>query len=385
MNGRGYKDYYQTLGVSKDATQKEIKAAYRKLARRHHPDANPGNKAAEEKFKEVSEAYEVVGNAKKRKEYDEIGRFFQAGGPGGPGGPGGYRVHTGGPGGDFGQAFSDFGPGMGDLFDVFGGFGGAGGGAAPHQPQRGRDLYYSINLLFADAIKGVTTRLSVTPQAVCTDCGGSGAKPGTSPVICQTCQGRGSVAQNQGFFSLSRPCPQCYGQGTIIEQPCAKCGGRGRAPEHKKITVKIPPGVRDGSKIKLKGRGEPGEHGGPAGDLYVVTKVAAHPFFRQEGSDIVLDVPVTFAELALGAKITVPTIDGKVSLKVPAGTQDGRVFRVRGKGAPKLRGVGRGDMLARLKLQVPSKLSAKEKELIGKLGEAAGGDPREKLMQGAGL
>lgn len=372
MNGRNFKDYYKTLGVGKKATQKEIKVAYRKLAHKYHPDANPGSKGAEERFKEISEAYEVLGNPKKRQEYDQMSQFFGA--DFGPGAGRGFKQS------DYGRVFTDFGPGFSDLFDMFTGFSRS-GTSRKRTPQRGRDLQYSIHLSFEDALRGVTTRLNVTGETVCPSCGGSRAKAGTSPRVCPTCQGRGVIAQNQGVFSLSRTCSQCLGQGTIIDQPCPQCQGRGRVGESRKITVKIPAGVRDGSKIKIRGKGEAGSYGGPPGDLYIITRVASHPLFRREGSDVLLTVPVTFTEAALGAKVTIPTLNGQVALKIPAGTQDGRVFRLRGKGAPKLKGIGRGDMLASVRVVVPTKLSSAEKDLLKRFAETKKGNPREELFR----
>ncbi|RJQ51164.1 MAG: molecular chaperone DnaJ [Actinobacteria bacterium] len=375
MNGQ-YKDYYKILGVSKNASAKEMKSAYRKLARKHHPDANPNNKAAEEKFKEINEAYEVLSDDKKRKAYDQGPQFFTAGGGAGPGG-GAY-----GPGG-FSFNFGDFGAGgqadFSSIFDLFGG-GGARAGGRRSAAQRGKDLEYAVRLSFEEALKGVTTKINVSGDAPCPTCHGSGAKLGTMPQICPTCGGRGVTAQDQGFFSLSRACPQCGGSGRIVTDPCPTCRGAGHVAQSKKVTVKLPPGVADGSKLRFPGKGEVGINGGPAGDLYVIARVEPHPYFKRKGADILLDVPITFSEAALGAKIQVPTTDGRVVLKVPPGTQAGKVFRLKGKGAPKLKGAGTGDMRVKVHVVVPQKLTAQGKDALERFSEVAGEDPRARLF-----
>jgi molecular chaperone DnaJ len=361
-------DYYDILGVSKDASQDDIKKAYRKLARQHHPDANPNNKEAEEKFKEASQAYEVLGDAKKRTDYDNGVRQF------GPGGPGPCQ--------DYGQGFGGFnGAGFdifGDIFDMFSG-GAAGGRPRARGPERGRDIQYNLRLNFDDAVKGTAVRIDVAHEADCKTCNATGAKPGTSPKVCPACGGRGVVSNTQGFFSIQQPCRNCGGGGQIIEEPCPDCKGRARVTVTDNLTVKIPAGVENGSTVRVKGKGEAGLRGGPAGDLYVVTQVTPHKFFRREHADVWLDLPVTYPELALGAKIEVPTLTGKVTVKVPAGSQADQVLRVGGKGAPRLRGVGRGDMFVRLTVVVPGKLSAEEKELLTKLNKAAKEDVRKGL------
>ncbi len=369
MNGRKLKDYYAILGVEKGASKNDIKKAYHKLARKYHPDANPNNKQAEEKFKEISEAYEVLSDPQKRKEYDEGVRFFESGGF--TGGAGRFE--------DFakGGKFTGFG-GFTDLFDMFGDFSGSARQARQPQRERGKDLFYSIRLSFQDALNGLVTRINVSRDESCPTCLGSGAKPGTSPKICPDCQGRGVIAQNQGFFSLSRACSRCLGKGTIIESACPNCHGSGKAKKLQKITVKIPPGVKDSSKIRFKGKGGLGTNGGPPGDLYVITKVAPHPIFKRDGSNIVLDLPVTFTEVALGGKIKVPTLDGMVSLKIPAGTQDGKSFRLRGKGAPNPKG-GKGDMLVKIHVVVPNRLDSKEKKVLEEFAKLHQENPREHL------
>lgn len=360
VNGRTFKDYYKILGVSKEAAQKEIKEAYRRLARKYHPDANPGRKEAEERFKEISEAYDVLGDPKKRNQYDQGLSFF---------GPGGFKDF------DFSWSpFADFGDGFDSLFDIFTGF-----GRRRTSAQRGKDIYYTLRLSFEDAFRGVATRMNIAREVTCSSCLGSGARAGTSPTMCPHCQGRGVIAQNQGFFSLSRACPRCGGRGTVIENPCPRCQGAGRAREGRKLTVKIPPGVEDGSRIRYKGEGEAGLRGGPPGDLYITAEVAPHPFFKRDDSHVLLEIPLSFPEAALGTSVKVPTLDGRVSLKIPAGTQDGQTFRLRGKGFPRLGGIGRGDLLITVRIAVPTKLSSEQKELLIKLSKLIQENPRAYL------
>ncbi len=351
---------YEVLGVAKNASTEEIKKAYRKLARQHHPDANAGDKEAEERFKEVQNAYDVLSDPEKRKQYDTFGTAN--GRPGGPGG--GFTWNTA-EGFDFGN--------LGDLGDILGGMFGGGmrGGQAQPRGQRGNDVEVQVTLSFEDALQGVETKIPVTLEVACHTCHGSGAKPGTAPVVCPQCGGRGVIAESQGFFSLSQPCPRCRGNGTVIEDPCPTCRGTGRERRTKRYTVKIPAGVKDGSRIRLKGKGEAGWGGAPAGDLYVVTRVEPSKTFTRRGDDLVVEVPVSFADAALGTKASVPTPDGPVSVKVPAGSQDGKMLRVKGKGAPKLKGSGRGDVLARLKIEVPKKLSKRERELLEELKQVS--------------
>jgi molecular chaperone DnaJ len=346
---------YETLGVAKNASADEVKKAYRKLARQHHPDANPGDTAAEERFKEVQNAYDVLSDPEKRKQYDTFGSTNGRGAPGG----------------GFTEGF-DFGN-LGDLGDILGGLfgGGARGARAEPRGQRGNDVEVQVNLSFEDALEGVETKIPVRLELACHTCHGSGAKPGTAPIVCPQCGGRGVVAESQGFFSLSQPCPRCRGNGTVIEDPCPTCRGTGRERRTKRYTVKIPAGVKDGSRIRLKGKGEAGWGGAPAGDLYVVTRVEPSKTFTRRGDDLVVDVPVKFADAALGTKASVPTPDGSVQVKVPAGSQDGKLLRVKGKGAPKLKGSGRGDVLARLKIEVPKKLSKRERELLEELKQVS--------------
>ena len=365
------KDLYEVLGVKKDASADEIKKAYRKLAREHHPDKNPGDKAAEERFKEVQAAYDVLSDPEKRKQYDQVGpRIFS--GAGGPG-QGGFQ---------WSGNISDLGD-LGDLFGgIFGNAGSAGRGQArrSQRGERGRDIEVALSVSFEDSLKGLTTKIPVDLEVACSACHGTGAEPGTSPVICPECRGRGVVSEDEGFFAFSRPCPRCHGNGTVVEKPCRNCKGSGRERRTKRYTVKIPAGVKDGTQIRLKGKGEAGTNGGPAGDLVVTTRVAASALYERRGSDLVLEVPVTYAEAALGATVEIPTPEGRVALKVPAGSQDGKLLKVKGRGAPKLKGGGKGDLLARLRVAVPTKLSKAEREAIENLQKVAHDDPREKVF-----
>jgi molecular chaperone DnaJ len=345
------KSLYEALGVSKTASPDEIKKAYRKLVRECHPDRNPGDKEAEDRFKEVQAAYDVLSDPEKRKQYDAFGSADGRRGRPGPGG-GGF---------DFGD--------LGDLFGGFGGLGDIFGGGRQQRPAsaRGANIEAQVNLSFEDALRGLETRIPVDLEAACRECGGSGSEAGTSPKVCPECRGRGVTVESQGMFGLSHACPRCGGTGTVIENPCRRCGGSGRERRTKQYTVKIPPGVKDGTRIRLKGKGEAGFGGGPPGDLYVVTRVGESPLYSRRGDDLVVDVPVTFADAALGAEVEVPTPEGRVSLKVPAGSESGKLLRIKGRGAPRLKGAGRGDVLARLKIAVPKKPNKKERELLEQL------------------
>ena len=356
---------YEALGVAKNASQADVKKAYRKLAQQYHPDKNPGDEAAEKRFKEIQHAYDVLSDPEKRKQYDQFGSRNGRPGAGGPG-PTTF---------DFGDI--DF-----DIGDIFGGlFGGRGRGqTAPQRGQRGADVEVEVNISFEDSLKGLRTTVPVTLELACHTCHGTGAAPGTAPTRCPVCNGTGTVASSQGLFALQQPCPRCHGMGTIVETPCPTCHGSGRERRTKRYTVRIPAGVKDGTKIKLKGKGEAGYGGAPAGDLYVVTRVAKSKLYERRGDDLVLDVPVTFDEAALGAEVEIPTPDGRVSLKIPAGSQDGKLLRVKGRGAPKLKGDGRGDLLARLRVQVPSKPTKAEREALEALRKAHTSNPREKLF-----
>ncbi len=377
MNGTN--DYYKTLGVGKKASDKEIKDAYRKLARKYHPDANPGDKGSEEKFKEVSEAYEVLSNAEKRKQYDTGGMFAGAGGPG-PG-FGGFDFGGAPPGSRSYSYSGDIGD-LGDLGDIFNLFGGLGaGGGRRREARKGRDLQADVTISFGEAISGVSIPLTVSGKTVCPTCKGSGAKPGTLPKTCPSCGGRGSVSQNQGPFAFSRPCPACGGRGTVIEQPCETCRGAGAVDMPRNIRVKIPAGIKDGGKVRFSGKGEAASAGGAPGDLYVKVHVKPHKYFKRRNRDLLLDLPITFPEAALGTTVEIPTLDGKVRLRVPAGTSDGRKFRLRGKGAPKPKGKGHGDMIVTARIVVPKKMTAKEKELVKKLQGLEKEDPRAFLEE----
>jgi molecular chaperone DnaJ len=367
------KDYYQVLGVPKNASAAEIKKAYRELARQHHPDANPGNKDAEERFKEISGAYDVLGDEEKRKSYERVRDMGAAGfgGPGG-GGAGGWPGGSGGPGGVRYET-ADF-----DLGDLLRGFGGAGGrGRQQPQPQRGADLETEAEVSFDDAMTGTTVPVRFVGPAACHSCHGTGAEPGTSPIRCPSCGGTGSVDVNQGFFSMERPCPDCRGAGRIIEHRCPTCRGSGAERRTRKFQVKIPAGVRDGARIRLAGRGEPGPAGGHPGDLFVRVRVGRHALFGRKGDNLTLELPVSYPEAALGANVEVPTLNGPVTLKVPAGTSNGKTFRVRGKGAPK-KG-GHGDLLITVNVDVPGKLSREEKQLLKQLQDAQKESPRKRL------
>jgi molecular chaperone DnaJ len=364
------KDYYQVLGVPKNAPAAEIKKAYRKLAQQHHPDANAGDPKAEERFKEVSAAYDVVGDPDKRKQYDQV-REMAASGAGGGGFAGGWPGAGGVPGGGR-VRFED----LGDIGDLFGGLFG-GGGRARTQPVRGADLETEISVTFDDAMGGTTVPVSIQGPAPCETCGGSGAAPGTAPTTCSQCGGAGAVSVNQGPFQMAQTCPRCHGTGRIVETPCATCRGSGSRRRTRSLQVKVPAGVRDGARIRLTGRGEPGPAGSPAGDLYVRVRVRAHAFFGRKGNDLTLDLPVTYPEAALGAHIEVPTLNGPVTMKVPAGTPNGKTFRLKGKGAPK-RG-GHGDLLVTARVEVPRKLSRPEKQLLEQLRDQEKESPRRHL------
>ena len=355
------KDFYAVLGVDKSATADEIKRAYRKLAQKLHPDANPDDSSAEEKFKDVSEANSILSDPEKRKEYDEFRRLVASGGFRGPGGFGGG---------------SPFGGGQNvrveDLSDLLGGMGGLGdlfGGAARGRqrgPTRGNDTQTDLHLSFDDAVHGVTTTVSVRGNTTCSRCRGAGAEPGTAVNTCTTCNGAGQVAQNQGLFSFASPCPECGGSGKRIEQPCSNCRGSGAETRTRNIKVKVPAGVKGGATIKLRGKGGPGTNGGPAGDLLVKVHVSRDSIFGRKGNDLLVTVPVTYAEVTLGTKVSVPTLNGPVTLKVPSGTPSGKTFRVRGKGVVPAKGKA-GDLLAKIEIQIPKRLSKDEKKLVEQL------------------
>jgi molecular chaperone DnaJ len=370
-------DLYKVLGVPKGASEEEIKKAHRKLARKYHPDRNSGDPKAEERFKEIQGAYDTLSDPEKRKEYDSGGGMF--GGFGGGGGPGG--------GGPFGPGGAGAAGGF-DVSDIFSnifGRGGGGGGRAQPQQVRGRDLETEISLSFDQAVNGAQVTVTVPKAERCPTCHGSGAKPGTRPVTCPRCEGRGIDAQSQGFFSISQPCPQCGGAGQIIEDPCPTCGGSGLTQQTKRYKANIPAGVKDGARIRLAGKGEAGQRGGPPGDLFVVTRVAASPVFKRlDGGNLEVTVPITIAEALRGATIEVPTLEGTKKIKVGPGTKHGSIQRLRGEGAPKPRGRGKGDIRYRLEIEMPEKLTAEQEEVAEKLAEAFNGaDPRAELLRKA--
>ena len=346
------KSPYETLGVSKNATQDEVKKAYRKLVREVHPDRNPGN---EERFKEVQGAYDVLSDPEKRNQYDRHGTTN--------GRPFGF----GGAGGDTTYDFTDF-----DLGDIFGGLFNRGGRAQQQQQrgQRGNDVEVEVRVAFEDALKGVQVTIPVELELACHTCHGTGAAPGTAPVTCPECSGTGVVATSQGLFALQQPCPRCHGRGSIVQTPCETCHGSGRERRTKRYTVKIPAGVKDGTRIKLKGKGEAGYGGAEAGDLYVISRVEPSKIYERRGDDLIVAVTVPYTTAALGAKVEVPTPEGAVQLTVPAGTEDGKLLRIKGRGAPRLKGSGQGDVLARIKIQVPKKVNKKQRELLEQLQKA---------------
>ncbi|MEU5690748.1 molecular chaperone DnaJ [Actinosynnema sp. NPDC020468] len=372
------KDFYRELGVSSDASADEIKKAYRKLARELHPDANPGDTKAEARFKAVSEAYGVLSDAAKRKQYDEARRLFAGGGgfPGGFGSGGGFDV------GDLFNRQQQAGGGAGGLGDLLGGLFNrqrGGGTGAANRPRRGEDVETDVRIDFTEAVKGATVPMRLSSPSTCGTCAGSGAKPGTTPRTCPTCSGAGLITRNQGAFAFSEPCRDCRGTGRIIDDPCPECGGDGVSTKTRTLTIRIPAGVEDGQRIRLAGQGEPGRNGAPAGDLYVRVHVNPHPLFGRSGNDLTLTVPVTFAELALGTTLTVPTLESKVTFKVPAGTATGRVMRAKGKGVEKRDGKV-GDLLVTLQVSVPNKLDPAAKEALEAYAAATEDhDPRPEI------
>ena len=366
------KDPYRVLGVDKKASADDIKKAYRKLARQYHPDRNPDDSSAEEKFKEVQAAYDVLGDAEKRKRYDAGGGLFGGFDPRNMGGQGG------------GGGFSGVG-GIGDILsDLFGGASGGGTttrGGTP-RPERGRDLETEVHISFEQAMEGAQVPVTVPVSAPCPTCGGTGAKPGTAPQVCSRCQGRGIESQGQGLFSISQPCSKCGGTGTEIKDPCGTCHGTGQTRQVKRYRVNIPAGVRDGSRVRLAGKGEAGRRGGPTGDLYAITRVADSPVFKRKGENLEVDVPITIVEAIRGATVEVPTLSASKRIRVPAGTQHGAVQRLRGEGPPKLAGKGRGDIHYRFTIDVPSSLNKKQKQAVDDLAEVMNGNPRERLFTG---
>lgn len=356
---------YEILGVPKSASDDDIKKAYRKLVREVHPDANPGDPAAEERFKEVQGAYDLLSEPDKRAQYDRFG----AAGPGGFGPGGGARYEN-----------VDVGD-LSDLLGQFGGFFGRGGRQrARVAPERGADLEARVRLSFDDAMRGVQARVPVEIDTACHVCAGTGAEPGTTPVTCPECNGSGVVSDSHGLFALSQPCRRCRGNGAIVEKPCKACRGSGQERVTRRYAVKIPAGAKDGTRVRLKGKGELGRHGGPPGDLFVRVEVEASPLYERRGSDLVITVPVTYPEAVLGATVEIPTPEGPVNLKIPAGSESGKLLRVKGRGAPKLKGNGKGDLLARVKVTVPQKLSKSEREALESYGKVLREQPREQAF-----
>jgi molecular chaperone DnaJ len=371
----GQKDLYKILGVDKKASQDDIKKAYRKLARRYHPDRNPGDASAEERFKEVQAAYDVLGDPEKRKQYDRGPLFgFGGSGPAGSaGGGGGFDA------GGFGDILSDlFGQATGRAR---GGAAGTRGGGP--RPERGGDLEAEATISFDQAIEGTQIPLTVPTSTPCTTCRGTGAKPGTSPTVCPRCQGRGVENQGQGLFTIAQPCSRCGGSGVVIEDPCPTCHGNGAVRTVKKYRVNIPAGVKDGSRVRLAGKGEPGRHGGEPGDLYVVTRVMPSPVFARKGDHVEVEVPLTIPEAIRGAEVEVPTLHGRKKLRVPAGTKHGTVQRLRGEGPPRLGGSGRGDIHYRFVIDVPASLSSEQQEAVRELSKVMNGNPRSSLFANA--
>ncbi len=348
------RDYYEVLGVTRTATDVEIKSAYRKLAMTHHPDRNPNNPDAEDKFKEITEAYAILADGEKRSLYD---RFGHAGIGGSGGGPAGFDP----------AIFQDFGDIFGDIFglgDIFGQ-----GGRRRSRAQRGADLREDLNLEFDEAVFGAEKQVNVRRHETCDSCRGNGAAPGKAPVSCKSCNGRGQVRYQQGFFSIARTCPTCQGAGSLISDPCPKCRGEGRLLRERVVEAKVPAGVEDGTRIRFSGLGEAGAFGGPAGDLYIVLHVKEHAFFEREGNDLHCVVPISFPQAALGTEILVPTLEGEHKLKVPEGTQSGTSFRIRSKGVPVLNSHGKGDLYVEVRIQTPGKLTKRQRELLAELGE----------------
>ncbi|MBI3398949.1 MAG: molecular chaperone DnaJ [Deltaproteobacteria bacterium] len=346
------RDYYEILDIDRNASDEEIKKAYRRLAHKYHPDKNPGDKSTEEHFKEINAAYEILKNPDKRAQYDRFG-YAEAG-----------TASNFGQGGGFGADFQD-------LFgEVFGDFFGASRRRA--KGQRGADLRYDLDIAFEEAAFGTEKKIKLPKTAKCQECQGSGAKQGTSPVPCTTCNGRGQVTYQQGFFSISRPCSRCKGEGTIVKEPCRECNGAGRINTMQSLSVKVPAGVETDTRLRLSGEGESGVHGGHSGDLYIIISVKSHPIFQRQNDDIVCEVPISFPQAALGADIDVPTLEGNVKLKIPTGTQSGKIFRLKGKGIASLHTGQRGDQNVIIKIETPTKLTVRQKELLEEFAKISG-------------
>lgn len=347
MNHNHKRDYYEVLGVARDASEEEIKKAYRKMALQYHPDRNPGDQEAEEHFKEAAEAYEVLHDPQKRDLYNRFGHEGLQGA--------GFSGFSG-----FEDIFSSF----SDIFEDFFGFGRRSGRGGGPRAQGGADLRYDLSVSFMDAAQGKEMEINIPRHEACEECRGSGMEPGTQPEFCPSCQGRGQVIQSQGFFRISTTCPRCYGQGRIITHPCKGCQGQGRVEKTKTLNLKIPPGISSGSRLRFRGQGEAGLHGGPSGDLYVVVFVEEHAFFHREGDDLLCTIPISMIQAALGTEVEVPTLNGNKKLAVPKGTQHSQIFKFKGEGFPHLRGSGKGDQLIRVEVKIPTHLSRKQEELL---------------------
>ncbi len=354
------RDYYEVLGVAREATTEEIKKAYRRMAIQHHPDRNPGDKQAEETFKEAAEAYSVLSDSEKRARYDRFGHA----GVGSPG-AGGFNPAD----------FSDFADILGDFFG-FGDFFGGGRGRQSRM-RRGADLRYNLKISFEEAVKGIATKIKIPKLETCMTCEGTGANPATGPVTCNSCSGQGQVRFQQGFFTISKACPQCGGRGQIIRDPCTACRGNGQLQKEKNLELRIPGGVDNGSRLRVAGEGEAGANGGPPGDLYVVLAVEPHPFFERHGNDLHCSLPIGFTQAALGAEIEVPTLDGKETVRIPEGTQTGTVFRLKGRGVASLNSRARGDQFIKVTVVTPRKLTREQRELFEKLAEISGDEVSE--------